>query len=149
MIIDTLANAKRYFSLHQGLEKGFEFIENLGTSTPEPGKFPIDGKELHASISLKPAVSRAEAKFEAHDHYLDIQFCPEGSEELGWSPRQHVKEETAPYNAEKDVTFFTDAPEKYFKLSAGEFVIFFPEDVHAPMIGEGEIRKVVVKVKLS
>ena len=28
----------------------------------------------------------------------------------------------------------------YFQLTDGQFAIFFPEDVHAPMIGEGEIK---------
>ncbi|MBP8115537.1 MAG: YhcH/YjgK/YiaL family protein, partial [Chitinophagaceae bacterium] len=36
----------------------------------------------------------------------------------------------------------------YFQLTNGQFVIFFPEDVHAPMIGEGDIKKLVIKVKL-
>jgi YhcH/YjgK/YiaL family protein len=36
----------------------------------------------------------------------------------------------------------------FFQLTDGQFAIFFPEDVHAPMIGEGEIKKVVIKVKI-
>ena len=40
MIIDTLANAHRYYDLNPRLQKGFEFIKTLITSTPEPGKFP-------------------------------------------------------------------------------------------------------------
>lgn len=147
MIIDTLANAHKYYSLNPGFEKGFEFIKNLGTSTPEPGKFPIDGPELHASVSLKDGVKREEAKFEAHNNYIDIQYCPEGTEEIGWSPREKVQNPTADYNAEKDVTFFKDAPDMYFCLKEGQFAIFYPEDVHAPMIAEGPVRKVVVKVK--
>jgi beta-galactosidase beta subunit len=35
----------------------------------------------------------------------------------------------------------------YFELTDNQFAIFFPEDVHAPMIGEGVIKKLVVKVK--
>ena len=29
-----------------------------------------------------------------------------------------------------------------------QFAIFYPEDVHAPMIGEGMIKKLVLKIKL-
>ncbi len=39
-------------------------------------------------------------------------------------------------------------PDMYFKLTAGQFAIFFPEDVHAPMIGEGTIKKLIIKVRL-
>ena len=36
----------------------------------------------------------------------------------------------------------------FFQLTDGQFAIFFPEDVHAPMIGEGTIKKLVIKVKI-
>ena len=52
------------------------------------------------------------------------------------------------YNAEKDVVFFNDAPDMHFQLTNNQFDIFFPEDVHAPMIGESEIKKMVIKVKI-
>jgi YhcH/YjgK/YiaL family protein len=51
------------------------------------------------------------------------------------------------YNSEKDVQFFKDAPDMFFQLTNGQFAIFFPADVHAPMIGEGQIKKLVIKVK--
>jgi beta-galactosidase beta subunit len=35
----------------------------------------------------------------------------------------------------------------YFELTNKQFAIFFPEDVHAPMIGKGNIKKMVIKVK--
>jgi beta-galactosidase beta subunit len=36
----------------------------------------------------------------------------------------------------------------FFGLTDGQFVILFPEDVHAPMISDQKIRKVVLKVKI-
>lgn len=36
----------------------------------------------------------------------------------------------------------------FFQLTNTQFAIFFPEDVHAPMIGEGNIKKLVIKVKI-
>ncbi|HEX6333121.1 MAG TPA: YhcH/YjgK/YiaL family protein, partial [Flavisolibacter sp.] len=70
-----------------------------------------------------------------------------GSEALGWKPRSSCFEPMG-YNEEKDVTFFNDTPDTYFNLREGQFAIFFPGDVHAPGIGEGIIRKLVIKVKL-
>jgi beta-galactosidase beta subunit len=46
------------------------------------------------------------------------------------------------------VLFYADAPDMYFGLQQNQFVIFFPEDVHAPMIGDGTIKKLVIKVKI-
>jgi biofilm protein TabA len=148
MILDSLDNAERYYGLHPRFAKAFEFIRSQDAESLEPGKFQIDGTDLHASVSLKDGVIESAAKFEAHDQYIDIQFCPEGKEQIGWAPREHCKNIRDPYNAEKDVTFFNDKPATYFHLHQGEFAIFFPEDVHAPMIGEGPIKKLVVKVKI-
>jgi beta-galactosidase beta subunit len=36
----------------------------------------------------------------------------------------------------------------FFKLSENQFAIYFPDDVHAPMIGEGMIKKMVIKVRV-
>ena len=148
MIIDTLDNADKYISLHPRFAKAFEFIKSQNLENLEPGKFEIDGKDLHAAVSLKDGVTRDTAKAEAHNNYIDIQVCPSGKEELGWKPRSKTVSPKEDYNAEKDVTFFNDQMDTYFQLSAGQFAIFYPEDVHAPMIGEGPVKKLVVKVKL-
>lgn len=148
MILDDLENAGRYTHLHPRFAKAFEYIASLDLSSLQPGKTEIDGRDLHAAVSEKEGVKAADAKFEAHDQYIDIQVCPVGTETFGWKPRQQCRSVAAAYNAEKDVTFFSDAPDTYFDLQAGQFAIFFPGDVHAPMIGNGNIKKLVIKVKL-
>ena len=147
MVIDTLENANKYFGLHPLFQKAFEYVIAQNLETIEVGKYEIDGKNLHASVSAKDGVKHQEAKFEAHTNYIDIQVCPVGVELLGWKPRSKCFQ-PGEYNAEKDVTFFQDTPDTYFELHEGQFAIFFPEDVHAPNIGEGPIKKIVVKVKL-
>lgn len=148
MILDNITNIDKYASLHPRFTRAFNFVKSQNLAALEPGKFEIDGKEIHASVSAKEGVTAADAKFECHDHYIDIQVCPAGSETIGWKPRNTCQQIKTPYNPEKDVTFFSDQPDTYFELQAGQFAIFFPEDVHAPMIGEGTIKKLVVKVKL-
>jgi biofilm protein TabA len=148
MIIDTLNNADKYTALHPLFAPAFAFIKNQNLQSIEVGKFPIDGDNLHASVSLKDGVTAQEAKFEAHRNYIDIQVCPAGSETLGWKPLNKCVAPKGEYNTEKDVTFYNDQPDTYFTLQEGQFAIFYPEDVHAPMIGEGPIKKLVVKVKL-
>jgi len=148
MILDTLENAEKYIRLHPLFAKAFEFIKSQNLKEIKVDKYPIDGADLHASVSEKEGVKKEDAKFEAHDHFIDIQVCPAGSETLGWKPRNKCNDIKVSYNTEKDVTFFSDQPDTYFQLHEGQFAIFYPEDVHAPMIGEGLIKKLVVKVKL-
>jgi biofilm protein TabA len=148
MIIDTLENAGKYTSLHPRFAQAFEYLKSIDLNTIEPGKFEIDGKDLHASVSAKEGVQAADAKFEAHNSYIDIQVCISGKEAMGWKPRAKCVEPKGEFNTEKDVIFYNDQPDMYFTLTDGQFVIFYPEDVHAPMIGEGVIKKLVVKVKI-
>jgi len=43
MIIDSLANAERYFSLHRKFKKAFAYINSIDLSSMEPGKYDVDG----------------------------------------------------------------------------------------------------------
>ncbi len=149
MIIDTLSNSEKYNSVHPLFAKAFEYIKTQNLETIEDGKFDIDGNNLRAIISNKKGMTADEsiAKFECHDKHIDIQLCIKGKEQFGWKPRSTCTQQKGDYNAEKDVVFYNDVPDMYFELTDNQFAIFFPEDVHAPMIGEGVIKKLVVKVK--
>jgi YhcH/YjgK/YiaL family protein len=151
MIVDTIENASKYFSVHPSFAKAFEYIKATDLANIEIGKYEI-AEGLLAIFSDKPGTSAAEsiAKFECHDKNIDIQVCINGKETMGWKPRQNCTAPKGEYNPEKDVSFYNDVPDMYFGLTNGQFAIFFPEDVHAPMIAadENSIRKLVIKVKI-
>jgi YhcH/YjgK/YiaL family protein len=150
MIVDTLKNASKYFSVHPLFAKAFAYISKLDMASVEVGKSEIEGDMLRAIISNKTGMTASEsvAKFECHNKHIDIQLCIAGKESFGWKPREKCVLPNGGYNEEKDVQLYTDQPDTFFELTDGQFVIFFPEDVHAPMIGLGEIKKLVIKVKL-
>ena len=149
MIIDTIQNASRYFSVHPLFEKAFEYINQNDLANTPDGKSDI-AEGLKAIISNAPGktAETSLAKFECHNKNIDIQLCVNGVETIGWKPREKCVTPNGEYNDEKDVQFFGDAPDTFFTLTNGQFAIFFPEDVHAPMIGEGEIKKLVLKIKI-
>ena len=150
MIIDSVKNAAKYYSVHPRFAKAFEYINSTDLASIEPGKYEIDGDGLKANFSNKKGMTAEEsvAKFECHDKNIDIQLCISGKEKIGWKPREKCTTPNGAYNAEKDLQLYSDQPDTYFDLTDGQFVIFFPEDVHAPMIGDAEIKKLVVKVKI-
>ncbi len=149
MIIDTLANAEKYISLHPLFAQAFEYIKAQNLPEAELGKFDI-AEGLKAIYSDKNGMPAAEsiAKFECHNKNIDIQLCIRGVEQIGWKPRSSCVSQKGEYNTEKDVLFYDDAPDMYFQLTNNQFAIFFPEDVHAPMIGDAAIKKLVIKVKI-
>jgi len=150
MIIDTLENAAKYYSIHPHFEKAFQYIQSTNVETLEDGKYDIDGDNLRAIVSNKKGMTSTEsvAKFECHNKHIDIQLCIRGIEQFGWKPRGACVQQRGEYNPEKDVVFYNDAPDMYFELKDGQFAIFYPEDVHAPMIGPDLIKKMVIKVRL-
>ena len=149
MIIDSLSNAAKYTSVHPLFAKAFEYIKSQDLSTLEVGKYEIS-EGLRAIVSDKQGMTAAEsgAKFECHNKNIDIQFCIRGNETIGWKPRESCTSQKGDYNPEKDVVFYNDAPDTYFDLKDNQFAIFFPEDVHAPMISDGMVKKLVIKVAL-
>ncbi|MEK7224733.1 MAG: YhcH/YjgK/YiaL family protein [Bacteroidota bacterium] len=149
MIVDTINNASKYFSVHPLFGKAFGYIGQIDLVNAPDGKLDIE-EGLKAIFSNKAGMT-AEAsvsKFECHDKHIDIQLCINGVETIGWKPREKCMTENGGYNPEKDVQLYHEQPDMYFQLTNGQFAIFFPEDVHAPMIGEGEIKKLVIKVKI-
>ena len=149
MIIDTIQNASQYYSVHPLLERAFDYIRQNDLVNTADGKSVI-GEGLLAILSNAPGKTAATSltKFECHDKHVDIQLCVSGNETIGWKPRSACILPNGDYNEEKDVRFFSDAPDTFFQLTDGQFAVFFPEDVHAPMIGEGTIKKLVIKVKI-
>ncbi len=149
MIIDTLQNASKYFSVHPLFEKAFAFINQTDLANAADGKSDIeDGLKAIFSNAPGKTAEASCAKFECHNKNIDIQVCINGVETMGWKPREKCVQPNGGYNEEKDVQLYHDAPDMFFQLTNNQFVIFFPEDVHAPMIGEGNIKKLVIKVRI-
>jgi biofilm protein TabA len=151
MIVDILSNAEKYFCIHSLFSKAFQHIKSLDLSTIEVGKYEIEKENLFFSVSDKIGRSREEsvARFECHNKYIDIQICIHGKEQIGWKPRDACVLPATYQNANADFIYYHDAPDMYFELTNNQFAIFFPGDVHAPMIGEGVIKKIVLKVKIE
>jgi biofilm protein TabA len=150
MIIDTLANAGKYHCVHSHFAQAFQYVASQDLNALEPGNYEIAGEDLKAVLMDKPGKTAAESleKFECHDRHIDIQVLIQGNEQIGWKPRIDCRQPKGEYNPDKDVLFYNDEPDMYFQLKRGQFVILFPEDVHAPMISEGTIKKLVIKVKI-
>ena len=77
MIFDEKKNLDFYKNL--GIEgryaKAVAFLQNTDLKALEPGKYEIDGKDVYANVTAYTTIPWAEAKYEAHEHYTDIQYA--------------------------------------------------------------------------
>jgi len=148
MIVDLLENAARYAGLKDGLSEAFGFLNHPGLNALPPGRYEISGDRVYAVISEETGRSVEEGRLEAHRRHIDIQYVISGNESMGWSPCAGLKP-AGEYDAENDVRFFEGRPESVVRVPEGAFVVFLPTDAHLPLIGEGPIRKAVVKVRVG
>lgn len=148
MILDSLKNSEAYEKLHPLFKEAFDYLKSVDFSKAEVGKIELKGKDLFVMVSDSDMKTEADAKMEAHNKYIDIQLPINKPETYGWKARAELKEEQGSFNEEKDIQFFYDKSTTLVTAIPGDFAVFFPQDGHAPCIGEGQIRKVVVKIKL-
>lgn len=148
MILDSLKNTEAYEKMHPLFKEAFDYLKSVDFLTVEPGKTELKGKDLFLMVSDSDMKTEEDAKMEVHNKYIDIQLPVSKPETYGWKARAELKEEREPFNDEKDIQFFKDKGTTLVTAVPGDFAIFFPQDGHAPCIGEGKIRKVVVKIKV-
>ena len=149
MILDSLENRARYLALHPRLERAFDYLLTADLDALPAGRHAIDGDDIFINVMDIDLKRPADAKLEIHDRALDIQVLVRGEREsFGWSRRDRLTQPLGEFDVQKDIRFFDDAPQTYYEVTPGQFTLLFPEDAHAPMVGEGAIRKVIVKVRL-
>ncbi|MBU0681640.1 MAG: YhcH/YjgK/YiaL family protein [Proteobacteria bacterium] len=149
MIFDVLANAERYIGLHPGFATAFAFLRRPDLAELPVGTYELDGKRVFAMVATEAGRPRQGAQLEAHEKYIDIQLVLAGLDEMGWRSLLDCRLPAGPYDATDDIRFFADPPAAWIATHPGAFAIFFPEDGHMPLISEGQIRKVVVKIAVA
>jgi biofilm protein TabA len=89
---------------------------------------------------------------EIHAKYLDVQVVLKGEESIGYGcrPVTKLKEDLLD---ESDVAFSEDIrEEKLISLNQGDFAIFYPGEVHRPLVATNDpctIQKAIIKIPQS
>ena len=148
MIITNLENATRYESLHAAFKQVFDYVKANDLLNTACGKIVLDGDNLFINNVELTGLAQSEQVLEAHRTYIDIHILLEGEEIVGWKALEEVENITKEYSSEDDCALSSDTPTSYTTLKAGGVVIVYPEDLHAPAIGVGKIRKLIAKIKL-
>lgn len=152
MVLDHVKNWEAYAALHHKFPEAFRFIAKAVAEDLPVGKYELDGDALYASVQAYTTKQVADAKFEGHQRYIDIQYIASGTEvmqilEIGKAT------ETVPYDDAKDCAFYADPQGEAAQAlcHAGDFAIFFPQDIHKPGLCRNEtpspVKKILVKIK--
>lgn len=128
-----------------------KFLANLDESeTVKPNTVLVQGRIFCNPVKFisKP---EDECKYEAHQKYIDVHFIRKGVEGIATSNVLKLDVDT-PYEARKDICFYTGKEEGKYFLKKGDFMVCYPSDAHKVGMMETEPReidKIVVKIKVS
>jgi biofilm protein TabA len=147
MIFDSIENLEKYRGFHSGLDKAFDFMLENDLAELDQGMHEIEGRDIFVISALAEGKKEEDGRLEAHKKYIDIQICLAGVDRIGWRPVSDCHEVDSAYDEERDIMFFKERPETLLNVRNGLFAIFFPEDGHAPEVGEGQLHKIIFKVK--
>lgn len=150
MIIGNIHHLQSW--LPDALRQAIEHVKaHVSESTPL-GKHDIDGDKMFYLISEDSTEPQAERRAEYHARYLDIQIVLRGQEGMTFSTLPAGEPQTD-WLVDKDIAFLAEgAQEKTVILNEGDFVVFYPGEVHKPLCAVGapaKVRKAVVKVLMA
>lgn len=154
MIVDHIQNYSKYANLPEALYRAIEYIGSTDFNHVENGQYELDGKRMISIVNRYQTKTMDKAVWESHRKYIDVQFVAGGHERFGLISLDKAPPVTAPYDEKKDVIFYEPGTDT-FDAPAGTFMIFYPDDIHAPGLATGvppkpkEVVKVVVKVAVD
>src|SRR5476649_2995156 len=134
------------------LRDAIEYVKQHITAETPLGKHEIEGNQVFVLVSNDSTEPREQRRAEYHAKYLDIQIILNGVEGMTFSNLPAGKPDTD-WLADKDIAFLAAGEqEKTMIMQAGDFVVFYPGEVHKPLCAVGEpanVRKAVVKMDVS
>jgi biofilm protein TabA len=143
------AEARHY--VPEAVRLAVEEVWALDLVALEAAKYPLNSVEgAFFMIQERQTKLLDAARPEAHKRFIDIQYLVFGVERMGVSLAEKGLALTEDRFEKDDIAFFAKPKNEFFMdLAPGQFVVFYPGEIHRPTCCVGApalIRKAVVKV---
>lgn len=152
MIYDGLSSISRYRGLYKGLDVLIDWLDSNDPAQLEMGKNEILGDKVFANVMQATTRESADAHYEVHHKYMDVQIDLEGREAFKVTPADIEFEK--PFDEDGDFAVGmpaadTDAIEG--NLDNARFALFAINEPHMPTLVFGEdgaqsIKKICFKL---
>lgn len=150
MIFDKVENFGLYVGCHEEFHQVEQFLKHVSMKT-KPGRYELKNGVF---ANVDEVNTRYEGPLEAHKEYIDVQVGITGSEIIEYanmSGMEIYKEEIS--KPENDLYFYNCPSKTSFVIDKDHFAIFFPEDLHKPLLVVDnkmtEIKKIVFKIPVK
>lgn len=153
MILDTINHAGQYTGLNARLDTALNAMKAYTPDNYPGGKIELDGENLFLLLNSYETHAASGALCEAHRKYLDVMYMVEGEETIYVKPTEQLLSVTQPYSSNIDALLGqTDANATPVRLTAGSFLVLFPQDAHTPACdteSRHTVKKIIGKVALD
>ena len=149
MILLKLQDSERIEALHPQFKRLFDFLKSTDLKSLPFGRIELDGDNMFINVDHPVLKKKEEQILEAHRAYVDVHVPIDGDEVIGWRAISDIDiPSNDPFDEKRDIAFYDAPSSTYVEVHPGEFLIAYPEDAHAPIIGNGQIKKIIAKIKL-
>ena len=112
----------------------------------------LEGDDIYLNLAAYDTHEKDKGCMEAHRAYIDVMCMIAGEETIYIKPTVCLRHIIQAYDAQKDALLAElDDDCSAIRLHAGEFVILFPEDAHAPGCWterQSHVKKIIGKVRI-
>lgn len=147
MIVDSIKRFDFYVSHFPELEVARIHLMRSNFDELADGRYDLGTDQAYGLLRKYKTTPLESQQFEAHRRYIDIQYVVSGEEYLIYNDIQKLSS-VVPYNETDDYELFSGTGTK-LRLSAGDFVILFPQDAHIPKIAVSPEGQAVVKATVK
>jgi YhcH/YjgK/YiaL family protein len=152
MIAADLVNAAEQIPHSKKIQIALDFLTHTDLNILEVGRVEISGPDLYGIVqSYQTKTKENMVHLEGHRKFIDIHYLIRGEETLCWASSKNMPV-TENYDEEKDIWYGRQPVDQVseIKLTAGQLVVFYPEDLHTPQLLQGkqssQVKKIVIKV---
>jgi biofilm protein TabA len=147
MIYDSLDNLQNYIAVNPLFRNVLEFINSTDMAFLAKGKVNLSGG-VYAIVAEYETKDIQDTFIECHKKYIDIQVILAGVEQIAICNKKECKTSEA-YSEEDDCEKLAGSYD-LITLRKGFFVIFYPQDGHAPELKinnkSDKVKKIVFKI---
>lgn len=150
--IDVATFSKHYKAHPERWQRVFQFLKENDLDSLPKGKQTL-GEGL--TVNVEEYTNRAPGKewLEGHRKFIDVQYVVSGRELQGTTKIKNATDTVNPYTEKYDVANYTvESTINFHVIRAGQFTIFFPDDIHITNLQYGEkepVKKIVFKVAVD
>ncbi len=152
MILDMITNAAQYAGVHKGIDLALKEMAAYTAQNYSTGKKELDGDNVFLLCNEYETKNPDGALTEAHQKYIDVMYMVEGEETIFVKPVTKLQNITQAYDPSIEALLAqTDEDATPVRLTAGSFVVLFPQDAHAPACwvdGPKTVKKIIGKVRV-